>query len=103
MVEPFDVRECGQLDVVGVAPWALAFDQLGLVEGVDRLSEGVVVTVPDGAYGGSGVELGESFGVPDRGVLRAGIGVRDDTADHVRPAGECCHVQRVHHQVGGHR
>ena len=51
-VEPFDVGEGRELDVFGVAPWSLAFEQLGLVEsggGWRRRSEPaarVGVTVP---------------------------------------------------------
>ena len=41
VVEPFDVGEGRELDVFGVAPWSLAFDQFGLVERVDGFGEGV--------------------------------------------------------------
>jgi hypothetical protein len=41
VVEPVDPFQGGDLDVVGGAPWACGFDQLGLVETVDRLGEGV--------------------------------------------------------------
>ena len=81
MVEPFDVRQCGQLDLVGVAPGAFTFDQLGLVEGVHGLSEGVVVAVADRSDRWARAELGEAVGVADAGVLAAGIGVRDDTVE----------------------
>ena len=46
VVELFDVGEGRELDVFGVAPWSLAFDQLGLVERVDGLGEGVVGQSP---------------------------------------------------------
>jgi hypothetical protein len=32
----------GDLDVVDASPWSLFLDQLGLVEAVDRLGQGVV-------------------------------------------------------------
>ena len=38
LVEPFDVGEGRELDVVGVAPRALAADQFGLVEAVHALA-----------------------------------------------------------------
>ncbi len=41
LVEPVDVGEGGQLDVLGVAPGALQSDELGLVEAVHALSEGI--------------------------------------------------------------
>ena len=41
VVEPFDVRQCGQLDGLGVAPGAFTFGQLGLIERVHGFSEGV--------------------------------------------------------------
>ena len=41
VVEPVDVGEGGQLDVVGVTPRALATDELGLVEPVHALGERV--------------------------------------------------------------
>ena len=50
VIEPFHVGKGGELDVLGVAPGTLAFDQLGLVERVDRLCQGVVLTVPNRPY-----------------------------------------------------
>ena len=40
VVEPFDVGESGQLDVLGMPPGALPADELGPVEAVDRLDLG---------------------------------------------------------------
>ena len=50
LVEPCDVGEGGQLDVLGVPPGALPADELGPVETVDRL------------------DLGESFIVTRNGI-----------------------------------
>ena len=69
VVEPVDPGERRQFDVVGVAPGALAADEFGLVEPVHRLGEGVVVAVTDRPDRGQSVDLGEAFGVRDRGVL----------------------------------
>ena len=41
VVEPFDVCQGGQLDMLSVAPGSLTFGQFGLVESVDRLGQGV--------------------------------------------------------------
>ena len=43
VIEPLDPGECGELDVVDVSPRSLTADQLGLVEPVHRLDEGVVI------------------------------------------------------------
>jgi hypothetical protein len=53
LVEPFDVGESGQLDVLGMPPGALPADELGPGEAVDRLDlgESFIVTrngTPDG-------------------------------------------------------
>ena len=45
VVEPVDVGERGELDVVEATPGALLVDQLPLVEPVEALDEGVVVAV----------------------------------------------------------
>jgi hypothetical protein len=44
-------------------------DELGLVEAVDRLSEGVVIGVSDAADRGLDAGLGQALGVFDRYVL----------------------------------
>ena len=48
VVPPPDVFEGRQLDLLDRAPGALTADQLGLVETVHCLREGVVIAVPDG-------------------------------------------------------
>ena len=62
-VVPVEPAQGGQLDVVDGAPWALlgASDQLGLVVTVDRLREGVVIGIADGADRWDSAEFGESF------------------------------------------
>lgn len=46
VVEPVDPFSGGVLEVVEGAPGCLSFDQLGLVQAVDRLGEGVVIGRP---------------------------------------------------------
>jgi hypothetical protein len=45
VVEPVDVAEGGELDVVEAFPGALGVDQLPLVETVERLGHRVVIGV----------------------------------------------------------
>ena len=45
VVEPVDVGERRPLDVLGTLPGTLVIDQLGLVETVEALGEGVVIGV----------------------------------------------------------
>jgi hypothetical protein len=49
VVEPVDVFEGGELDVVEAAPGASPADQLGLVEPDGRLGHGVVERIALGA------------------------------------------------------
>jgi len=78
VVEPFDVGKRLKLEVLGVAPGTAPADEFGLVETVHRLGERVVVAVADGPDRGERTDLGESFGVENRGVLAAGVGMCDD-------------------------
>lgn len=58
MVEPLDVFDDGELDVVDGSPGSAVADQLGLAEGVDGLGEGVVPAVAPRADRGNRVGLG---------------------------------------------
>ena len=69
VVEPVDVLQRGQFDVVEAAPGPAAADELGLVETDEGLGGGVVERVAfaaDRADRAGGVE---PFGVADRQVL----------------------------------
>jgi hypothetical protein len=79
VVEPVDPFGGGQFDFFDGAPGLAGFDQLGLVEAVDRLGEGVVAAA-DRPDRGLDPGLGEAFGEPDRRVLRSPIGVKSDPA-----------------------
>ena len=70
VVEPVDPFGGGELDEVKGAPGAAWFDQLGLVEPVDRLREGIVIA--SGPDRGVNAGVDEPFGERDRGVLEAG-------------------------------
>src|SRR5689334_17504919 len=75
VVEPVDPFGGGDLDVVGGLPGAARLDQFGLVEAVDRLSEGVIERVAHRSDRGADAGLGQAFPVPQRGVLRPSIAV----------------------------
>lgn len=69
VVEPVDPFQGGDLDLLDRAPRALGFDQFGLEQADDGLSESVVVGVADGTDRRCGAGLGEAFGEGDRGVV----------------------------------
>ena len=71
VVEPVDVAQGGEFDLVKGAPGSEAADQLGLEQPDGGLGQAVVVAVPDAADRGRGADLGQPFGVADRGVLPA--------------------------------
>src|SRR5581483_1314783 len=79
-VVPVDPAEGRELDFFDGLPWVLSrtADQLGLVEAVDGLGEGVVVAVTDRADRGDRAELGETFAVAHTRELTAGIGVASE-------------------------
>ena len=69
MVEPVDVLDGGELHVVEPGSGAAFPDQLGLVEAVERLGQGVVVGVAPGSHRGHRAGVGEALGVADRQLL----------------------------------
>jgi len=69
VVEPVDSFGVGVLDVLDGAPGAAGLDQLGLVQAVDRLGQGVVEAVADGPDGGVDLGFGGAFAERDRRVL----------------------------------
>jgi len=101
VVEPVDIREGGQLDVLGVAPRALGLDELVLVEPVEALRQAVVVAVADGPDRRPSTDLGEPFGVANRDVLRPRIGMGHEAIEGP-PAGPDGLLEGVHDQVRGH-
>ena len=63
VVVPVDPPEGGELDVLDGAPGALpgTSDEFGLVEGVDRLGEGVIERVADGPDRRHRSDFGQTF------------------------------------------
>ena len=101
VVEPVDVGEGRELDVVEATPGALPVDQLPLVEPVERLGEGVVVAVSLGADLRDDRVVGEPLGVAHGEVLDSAVAVMHQ----LRQVGAVAlavphgHLQRVDRQV----
>lgn len=76
LVEPVHPGQGGQFEFIGGAEWTVDLHAFVLVEPHDGLGQRVVEGVPDRADRGDRADVGEALGVPDRGVLAAGIGIK---------------------------
>ncbi len=65
MVEPRGPFERGEFDSLLAFPWCPPVNQLGLVQTVDGLGQGVVVAVALAAHRGLDAGLGQPLGVAD--------------------------------------
>ena len=74
-VVPVDPSQDLELDMLEGAPRALATDQFGLEDPVERLGGGVVVGVALGSDGSDAAEFLKAFGVADSSVLNAAVRV----------------------------
>ena len=100
VVEPVDPFERGVFDGLERSPWSPPVDHLGLVKAIDRLGQGVVIAVADTADRGLDARFGEAFGVLDRDVLAAAIGVMDETAAARRSAIVERLLERIEDEAG---
>lgn len=75
MVEPIDPFQRGELDLFEISPGPVPADDLGLVETVDRLGQGVVVRVSDAANRALDAGLSQPLGVANSKVLNATVAV----------------------------
>lgn len=80
VVEPVDPFERGVLDGFEGAPRPASMDDLGFVETVDGLGEGVVIAVAYAAHRRLDAGLRQALGVLDRKILTAAIAVMDQAA-----------------------
>jgi hypothetical protein len=88
VVEPVYPFERGVFDRFERSPRSPPVDHLGpfdfaqdrLVKAIDGFGQSVVIAVADTADRGLDARFGEAFGVLDRDVLAAAIGVMDETA-----------------------
>lgn len=63
VVEPVDPFEGGVFHGIKRAPWTTPVDHLGLEQPIDRLGQGIVVTISDAAYrGGLDPGFGQALG-----------------------------------------
>ena len=69
VVEPVEVVQGGDLDLLRRLPRTVGVDQFGLVQPDDGFGEGVVVSVADGADRRRNTNSCKAFGERDRGVL----------------------------------
>src|ERR1019366_2736053 len=79
LVTPVEPGCGGELDLFGRSPGASASDQLGLVEAVDRLGEGVVIAVALRSHRVHDACFGQALGVADGQILRAAAQPRAST------------------------
>src|SRR3954451_14809139 len=82
-VYPFQRRE---LDGLERAPWPASVHDLSFVKTVDRLGEGIVVTVADAADGWLDAGLGEALGVSNADVLRPSVRMMHETTSTGGPS-----------------
>ncbi|MDT5254956.1 MAG: hypothetical protein QOD10_36 [Mycobacterium sp.] len=78
VVEPVNPLRGGHLDFLDGPPRLARFDQLGLVQAVNRFRQGVVIGATGRPNRGLYTRLGEAFAEPDRDVLRPSISMVDN-------------------------
>ncbi len=86
VVEPVDPFERGIFDNFKGSPWTSPVDHLGLVKAIDRLRQGVVITVANTPNRRLDPGLGEALGIFDRHILAAAIAVVDQPTTMGRSA-----------------
>ena len=69
MIEPVDVLQGGQFQLVQAAPRSVTLYQLGLVQAVHRFGECVIVRISFTASRNGRARFGEALGVTDGEVL----------------------------------
>lgn len=80
VIEPVDPFEGGVFHGVKRAPWTTSVDHLGLEQPIDRLVQGMVVTISDAAYRGLNPGFSQALGVANGDVLRPAIRLVDKIA-----------------------
>ena len=87
-VVPVNPRRGCELELPERSPALPPADQLGFVETVDGLGQGVVVAVALAPDAVDGLGLIEALGVANRKVLNPAIGMVDQTGQLLTPEGE---------------
>ena len=99
VVEPVDVGEGGPFDVVDVLPGPAPMDQLGLVEPVEALGEGVIVGIPFGSDAVDDAGLVQPFGVANCEVLNSAVAVMNEPVEISIASGLDGHLEGVNGQI----
>jgi hypothetical protein len=106
VIEPIDPFGGGILDLLDGPPRAPVFDQLGLVQTVDRLGERIIERIPNAANRSRDASLGQVLREPHRSILPAGVGVMNHPAqigDAVAAPGPDRVLDGIQDQLRGHR
>jgi len=75
-------------------------DHLGLLKAVDRLGQGIVITVANASNRGFDPCFGDAFGVLDRDILASPVAMVDEAATMGRPALMEHLLQGIQHKAG---
>ena len=99
VVEPVHVGERLPFDVFDVAPRTATMNQLGLVETIEALGEGIVVGIAATANGGDDTGFAESLRVADAEILNAAVRVMDHPRQPLGVARVNRHLECVEREV----
>ena len=102
-VEPVHPFQRGELGGFERSPRSVPMNDLGFVEAVDGLGEGVVVRVADAAHRRLNPGLHQPLGVLDRDVLASAVAVVNQAAAMSGPSVVQRLLQSVEHEVGVRR
>ncbi len=72
-VEPIHVGQGSPLGIDDPFKGPMGVDQLGFVKAICRLSQGIIIGIPSGAYRGGQPRLLERIGVSDGQILYSAI------------------------------
>jgi hypothetical protein len=78
VIEPVSPMERCEFDRLAGFPRRAAVNQLGFVQPVDRLGQGIVATVAATAHRGFDTRLGQSLGLANADVLGSAIRVMNE-------------------------
>ena len=103
VVKPGHPFEGGQFQSFFRFPRCPAVNQLGFVQAVDGLGQGVVVAVTATAHRGCNFGLCQPLGVANSDVLRPSVGVVGQRPITLGSAGVQRLLQRIQNEVSAHR
>lgn len=101
VVEAINPLQCSEFDGFDIAPGTATINDLGFLQPVDRLSQGVVVRVAGAVDRRLDAAFGKPLTVANRQVLGAAVAVVDQPID-IAAGGERL-LERIEHEVRLHR